>query len=822
MDDLCAQSRATIRDKYRLGTRTTLSAVTPAAFPGKSSPAASPAASPVVPWRERVADVAETDMRWAVATYAAAPVEAPQEDTRYRTSGGVATYTAAPKRSSTPTPSARNCGGRITNLAQGASRVTPAISGGTKEEWKETGGSRSRPPVGSARAKGKSIGSLAELRQLAMTQQGQQMTQQGQQMTQHGQQMSQRQKLRQKQRNEQPKRGRSGPLRAAVSPSTRAYRARNRSLGDDVTFRGIALDSDADTDVSTSQNWGAINREASPKSTAWRRVDSGSLMRRESAARATEARAWIDDAERAGEADKGRAERARWKEDAERTGGEAEGGGESESSAETGRSALEMPQSAKPFVPSAPALHQCFSPAPATPGRFAASLKSLVGRLQFVASKGGRDRDDWRSGGGERDRGGIRSGEGRGAESAPGAIGEGVNAAPAVRAARTPALTSPTQVVTSPSQGLTSPTPAVHRGGTLKGGSKTRVSGAAAGAAAGATAGGAAAGPAAGAIAATSKQKASLPCVNKSATLITVTPRMKLPSSATFSGGNAPPVPAPQHMQHVPRSRSGAGAGTGAGAGAGAGTGAGAGAGSGAAEVHDPRRPTKEESTGRGHGDHHNRLDDLYPQSYHPKVIVQAPESGLAVAAAASVPAVAAAAAGAAAAGPEAVEKWLQSADLTAWPLETEVEWEESAWEGGSMWEGSAWGESGVLPSVHTPCHTLFKFQEDISIAEAAALWGYNGTHSMEPVSCAPITGYSSVPQWYPSGPAFVQQMEVDQQHFLNGPWSHDMTPCSTLLPSYSKCHQQPNSAHLCDLPANGEWQCELWFAPSAQAVRYP
>ncbi|CAI5499851.1 unnamed protein product [Closterium sp. Naga37s-1] len=85
---------------------------------------------------------------------------------------------------------------------------------------------KGRPPIvgSSARAHSrKTIGSLAELRQLEMTEHGPQLAQHGRQLTEHD--------GRRQQHKERAKRGNSGPLR--VSPSAHAQRRRNRSMGDD-------------------------------------------------------------------------------------------------------------------------------------------------------------------------------------------------------------------------------------------------------------------------------------------------------------------------------------------------------------------------------------------------------------------------------------------------------------------------------------------------------------------------------------------------------------------------------------------------------------
>ncbi|CAI5457629.1 unnamed protein product [Closterium sp. Yama58-4] len=111
MDGHDAISRAaTLGDTYYTGTD-----VSAAVYFGTSLPAVPPAASPV-PWRERDAGAAaaETDMRWAVARFAATP----------RTPTAAARNSALNSPTATTTPSRKNTA-IVTATAQGARRGSP-------------------------------------------------------------------------------------------------------------------------------------------------------------------------------------------------------------------------------------------------------------------------------------------------------------------------------------------------------------------------------------------------------------------------------------------------------------------------------------------------------------------------------------------------------------------------------------------------------------------------------------------------------------------------------------------------------------------------
>ncbi|CAI5501773.1 unnamed protein product [Closterium sp. Naga37s-1] len=285
-----------------------------------------------------------------------------------------------------------------------------------------------RPPIvgsSSARANGRrTIGSLAELRQLEMTEHGERMTQHGRQLTHYERQ----------QRKELVKRGNSGPLR--MSPSAHAVRRRNRSMGDDAALfdptqqaqqsprrrnRSTELDpapvtlpksrlgiapaalhvmssaSDEEGEKTRAGNR-VTHRESSVPSSAGKHADSG---RMESLGAVVESPRYESlNAQR--EADgEGTDEEEEEEEEGDGDEDACRSFQSSRGVSDAGCYGESPPATA--VLSAAPRLDQpqCFSPEATPPGRLASSLKALVGRLTFARTRGDGSRGgDRRAGGG--------------------------------------------------------------------------------------------------------------------------------------------------------------------------------------------------------------------------------------------------------------------------------------------------------------------------------------------------------------------------------------------------------------------------------------
>ncbi|CAI5931483.1 unnamed protein product [Closterium sp. NIES-64] len=245
---------------------------------------------------------------------------------------------------------------------------------------------KGRPPTAGSgtRAQGRrsSIGSLAELRQLARPEHGDLMTPHGQLMREHERQ----------QHKEQAKSGNSGPLRA--SPSARGNHRRSRSTGED------------DAPFESTQQAQQSSRKASPSAHARHRRNRSTgddaapfelIQQRQQFSRKASPSAH-----------------------AVHRRNRSVGDDAAPLDAAPLDAALAVRPKSRLRNGNAPAashvlpLPQCFSPNAAPPGRLALSLKALVGRLTFARPRGDGSR------GGERRAGGNGGGNSGGSGSGGG------------------------------------------------------------------------------------------------------------------------------------------------------------------------------------------------------------------------------------------------------------------------------------------------------------------------------------------------------------------------------------------------------------------